>query len=62
MPCEIFYSHHRVVATLINAGADIESRNCFLWTPIDCASAYGQPKCVKLLIDVRLALEMLRYF
>jgi ankyrin repeat protein len=43
----------RVVATLINAGADICARNYFLWTPIDCAAAYGQPKCVKQLIEVR---------
>ena len=41
------------MATLIGAGADIECRNYYLWTPIDCAAAYGQPKCVKQLIDVR---------
>ena len=42
-----------MVATLINAGADIVARNYFLWTPIDCAAAFGQPKCVKQLIEVR---------
>ena len=43
---------YRVVSTLINAGADIIARNYYLWTPMDCAAAYGQPKCVKILIEV----------
>ena len=42
----------RVVSTLINAGADVNARNYQLWTPIDCGAAYGQPKCVKILIEV----------
>lgn len=46
------HGHDKVVATLIEAGADIEARNYYLWTPLDCAAAYGQPKCAKLLLDV----------
>ena len=47
------YGHSRVVAALIATGADISARNYYLWTPLDCAAAYGQPKCAKLLLDVR---------
>eukprot|EP00095_Tigriopus_kingsejongensis_P005747 maker-scaffold28_size608977-snap-gene-2.12 protein:Tk05747 transcript:maker-scaffold28_size608977-snap-gene-2.12-mRNA-1 annotation:"transient receptor potential cation channel subfamily a member 1-like protein" len=43
--------HSMVVTTLIASGADIEARNYYLWTPLDCAAAYGQPKCAKLLLD-----------
>ena len=51
------YGHSRVVSALINAGADIVARNYYLWTPMDCAAAYGQPKCVKILIEVRFILS-----
>ena len=40
-----------MASTLISWGADIKSRNYYLWTPLDCAAAYGQPKCAKLLLD-----------
>ena len=30
---------------------NLKSRNYYLWTPLDCAAAYGQPKCAKLLLD-----------
>ena len=46
------HGHARIVKTLIEHGAEIEARNYYLWTPLDCAAAYGQPKCVKLLLDV----------
>ena len=49
----IMITNFRVVSTLINAGADVNARNYQLWTPIDCGAAYGQPKCVKILIEVR---------
>ena len=26
-------------------------RNCNLWTPIDCAAAYGRVKMIKVLLD-----------
>ena len=48
----IMIDNCRVVSALINAGADINARNYYLWTPIDCGAAYGQPKCVKILIEV----------
>ena len=44
------YGHNYVVSTLISAGADIKSRNYYLWTPLDCAAAFGQLKCAKLLL------------
>ena len=40
-----------MVSTLISYGADIKSRNYVLWTPLDCAAAYGQQKCAKILLD-----------
>ena len=48
------YGHSRVVNILIQHGAEIEARNYYLWTPLDCAAAYGQPKCAKLLLNVSL--------
>ena len=47
------HGHSKVVRVLIAGGAEIEARNYYLWTPLDCAAAYGQPKCAKLLLDVR---------
>ena len=43
----------QVVKFLIEADADIVARNCYLWTPLDCAAAYGWVKCAKLLLEVR---------
>ncbi len=46
------HGHARVVKILIGAGADIEARNYYLWTPIDCAAAHGRPICARLLLEV----------
>ena len=46
-----FLPYSRLVSTLISYGADIKSRNYVLWTPLDCAAAYGQQKCAKILLD-----------
>ena len=43
--------HAKVVRTLIEAGADIEARNCTLWTPLDCAAARGWLKTVRVLLE-----------
>ncbi len=42
-----------MVSLLLDAGAEIEAKNYHLWTPLDCAAAYGQPKCAQMLLDVR---------
>ena len=44
----------KVVAALIEAKADIRARNCYLWTPLDCAAAYGWIKCATFLINVNI--------
>ena len=46
------HGHYKVVSLLIKAMADIQARNCYLWTPLDCAAAYGWVKCAQLLITV----------
>ena len=46
------HGHYKVVSLLIKAMADIQARNCYLWTPLDCAAAYGWGKCAQLLITV----------
>ena len=58
----------QVVAALTEAKANIQARNCYLWTPLDCAgdefvprsvinnsipAAYGWVKCAAFLINVR---------
>ena len=48
------HGHFNVVSVLIKAMADIHARNCYLWTPLDCAAAYGWAKCAQLLIKVRV--------
>ena len=47
------HGHFKVVSLLINKSADIQARNCYLWTPLDCAAAYGWVKCAQLLVSVR---------
>ncbi|XP_074658298.1 transient receptor potential cation channel subfamily A member 1 homolog isoform X1 [Tubulanus polymorphus] len=43
--------HAKVAAELIEMGADIEARNCNLWTPLDCAAAKGWVKTARRLLD-----------
>jgi len=40
-----------VVDTLLDGGADVQSRNAKKWTPLDCAAAAGAVKCAELLLD-----------
>ncbi len=42
----------KAVATLLEFGADVQSRNAKKWTPLDCAAAVGSVKCAKLLLEV----------
>ena len=35
------HGHIKVVAALIEAKANIQARNYYLWTPLDCAAAFG---------------------
>lgn len=49
--------HSQVVSTLLAYGADIKSRNYYLWTPLDCAAAYGQIKCAKILLDANADID-----
>ncbi|ELT91340.1 hypothetical protein CAPTEDRAFT_201917 [Capitella teleta] len=43
--------HNKVVEALLQAGADVEARNCTLWTPLDCAAAKGWEKTVRVLLE-----------
>ncbi|XP_071505517.1 LOW QUALITY PROTEIN: transient receptor potential cation channel subfamily A member 1 homolog [Diadema antillarum] len=43
--------HAKTVRALIEAGADIESRNQQLWTPLDCAAHRGWVKTAYALLD-----------
>lgn len=43
--------HNKATVALLECGADIEARNCSLWTPLDCAAAKGFPKTVKILLE-----------
>ena len=53
------HGHYKVVSLLIKEMADIQARNCYLWTPLDCAAAYGWTKCTKILLDVGLKKSLL---
>ncbi len=41
-----------VVSILIAAGANIEAKNYYLWTPLDGAAASGYFRCAEMLLDV----------
>ncbi|XP_041463333.1 transient receptor potential cation channel subfamily A member 1 homolog isoform X1 [Lytechinus variegatus] len=43
--------HAKTVRALIDAGADIESRNQQLWTPLDCAASKGWVKTAYALLE-----------
>ncbi|XP_064627394.1 transient receptor potential cation channel subfamily A member 1 homolog isoform X2 [Lineus longissimus] len=43
--------HTKVAVALIEASADIEARNCNLWTPLDCAAAKGWVKTCRVLLE-----------
>ncbi|KAJ8026613.1 Transient receptor potential cation channel subfamily A member 1-like [Holothuria leucospilota] len=42
--------HDKAVSCLINAGADIHSRNQLLWTPLECAASRGRVECASVLL------------
>lgn len=48
-----------VVEVLLNATADVEARNTVLWTPLDCASAFGHVNVCRLLLDYDAPLDPL---
>ena len=42
---------------LLEKGADIEARDFNLWMPLDCAAAYGRPKCAKMLLEAGASVD-----
>ncbi|KAG8199670.1 hypothetical protein JTE90_022120 [Oedothorax gibbosus] len=42
--------HYPMVGLLLHAGAIIESRNCYLWTALDCAASRGWKRCCQILL------------
>ncbi|XP_076357640.1 transient receptor potential cation channel subfamily A member 1 homolog isoform X2 [Tachypleus tridentatus] len=42
--------HDKVIKLLLNAGANVEARNCYMWTPLDCAASCGWVKTTKILL------------
>ncbi|GFS41325.1 transient receptor potential cation channel subfamily A member 1 homolog [Trichonephila inaurata madagascariensis] len=45
------WGHINMVCNLLNAGANIEARNCYLWTPLDCAASRGWKRCCQCLLN-----------
>ena len=45
------HGKYEVVELLLDKGADIEARDFNLWMPLDCAAAYGRPKCARMLLE-----------
>ncbi|XP_022241901.1 transient receptor potential cation channel subfamily A member 1 homolog isoform X2 [Limulus polyphemus] len=42
--------HDKVIKLLLSAGANVEARNCYMWTPLDCAASSGWVKTTKILL------------
>ncbi|GBO04932.1 Transient receptor potential cation channel subfamily A member 1, partial [Araneus ventricosus] len=42
--------HYNMVSVLLHAGANIEAKNCYLWTPLDCAASRGWKRCCLYLL------------
>ena len=42
---------------MVPKGADIEARDFNLWMPLDCAAAYGRPKCAKMLLEAGASVD-----
>ncbi|XP_054708114.1 transient receptor potential cation channel subfamily A member 1 homolog [Uloborus diversus] len=42
--------HYPMVSVLLNAGANINARNCYLWTALDCAASKGWKRCTQILL------------
>ncbi|XP_042904949.1 transient receptor potential cation channel subfamily A member 1 homolog isoform X1 [Parasteatoda tepidariorum] len=43
--------HYRISHALLNAGANIEASNCYLWTPLACAASMGWKRCCQILLN-----------
>ncbi|ELU03480.1 hypothetical protein CAPTEDRAFT_192646 [Capitella teleta] len=48
---------NRVVEELLQAGANIEARNCDGWTPLGCAAAKGWEETVCILLDANAQVD-----
>ncbi|CAL1283118.1 unnamed protein product [Larinioides sclopetarius] len=42
--------HYNMICVLLQAGANIEAKNCYLWTPLDCAASRGWKRCCLYLL------------
>ena len=51
------HGKYDVVELLLDKGADIEARDFNLWMPLDCAAAYGRPKCAKMLLEAGASVD-----
>ncbi|GIY72668.1 transient receptor potential cation channel subfamily A member 1 homolog [Caerostris darwini] len=43
--------HYSMVSVLLHAGANIEAKNCYLWTALDCAASRGWKRCCQILLN-----------
>lgn len=51
--------YSKTALALIEARANVEARNCTLWTPLDCAAAKGFAKTVKVLLEADAPIDAL---